>query len=388
MENITYAIPDLAPATGGPVTATRVLAHAQAAFGLNVSIVSTDWGLKAPVPDFEGVDVRLFPCRYAKWRWAPSLGRYLRTQLLHSDIVVVAGLWQYPTWITAKMCREIGKPYVVSPHGMLDSWPMEQKSWKKSMYLRLFEKQTLEGAAALHGMTEGEATHFIKWNRSVFVVPGGVSKNVYGRLLDRRAFYARYPALRGRRYVLFLGRLHQIKQPEVAILAFHKAFKNDSTIMFVMAGPCELKYHRYLQDLVDQLGISGRILFTGLISEDAANEACRSASVFVLPSLHENFGFAVVEAMAQECPVVVSDRVNVAPFISSAGAGLIMPPDVDSFAQALVVILQNPCAGSLMGQKGRELVLTQFTSDNVAKKFTQVCDDILAGTRSSPSWLS
>lgn len=388
MKNVTYIIPDLAPATGGPVTATRALANAQVTLGLNISIVATDWGLNAPVPCVDGVEVRLFPCRYAKWRWAPSLGRYLRKHLLNFDIVVVAGLWQYPTWITAKICREIGKPYIVSPHGMLDPWPMDQKSWKKNMYLRLFEKQTLEGAAALHAMTEGEATHFTKWNRSVFVVPGGVSKDVYGRLLDRSAFYTRYPALGGRKYVLFLGRLHKKKQPEVAILAFHKAFKNDSEIMLVMAGPCELRYRRYLQGLADNLGISTRILFTGLINQDAAMEAYRSASAFVLPSLHENFGFAVVEAMAQECPVIVSDRVDVASSIASAAAGLVVPPDVDSFAQALAVVLQNPCAGSQMGQNGRKLVLTHFALDNVAKEFTHVCDDILAGKRSSRAWLS
>ena len=155
-----------------------------------------------------------------------------------------------------------------------------------------------------------------------------------------------------------------------------------------MAGPCELKYRRYLQDLVDRLGISTRVLFTGLINEDAAMEAYRSASAFVLPSLHENFGFAVVEAMAQECPVIVSDRVDLASSIASAAAGLVVPPDVDSFAQALAVILQNPCASLHMGQNGRKLVLTQFASDNVAKEFTRVCDDILAGKRSSRVWLS
>jgi glycosyltransferase involved in cell wall biosynthesis len=271
---------------------------------------------------------------------------------------------------------------------MLDPWPMQQKTWKKNMYLRFFEKQTLEGAAALHAMAEGEATHSTKWNRSVFVVPGGVSKDVYGRLLDRSAFYTRYPVLGGRKYVLFLGRLHKKKQPEVAISAFHKAFKNDSEIMLVMAGPCELRYRRYLQDMADNLGISTRILFTGLINQDAAMEAYRSASAFVLPSLHENFGFAVVEAMAQECPVIVSDRVDLASSIASAAAGLVVPPDVDSFAQALAVVMQNPCASSQMAQNGRKLVLTHFALDNVAKEFTSVCDDILAGKRSSRAWLS
>lgn len=388
MKNVTYIIPDLAPATGGPVTATMALANAQASLGLNISIVSTDWGLNTPVSFSNGVGLRLFPCKYAKWRWTPSLKKHLRRQLVKSDIVVIAGLWQYPTWISAKVCREIGKPYIVSPHGMLDPWPMEQKTWKKNMYIRCFEKQTLQGAAALHAMAAGEATHCIKWNPSVFVVPGAVSKDVCGRLVDRNTLRTRYPALENRKYVLFLGRLHPKKQPEVAILAFYKAFQRDSGIMLMMAGPCELEYRHYLQGLVDKLGIGSRVFFSGLINGEAVKEAYRSASVFVLPSLHENFGFAVVEAMAQECPVIVSDRIDVASFIVSAAAGLVIAPDVDSLAQALATILQNPDASSRMGENGRNLVLTHFTSDKVAEEFTRVCEDILAGKKSSPAWVT
>ena len=100
MKNVTYIIPDLAPATGGPVTATRALANAQVTLGLNISIVATDWGLNEPVPCVDGVEVRLFPCRYAKWRWAPSLGRYLRKHLLNSDIVML---------VEAKVVENSGK---------------------------------------------------------------------------------------------------------------------------------------------------------------------------------------------------------------------------------------------------------------------------------------
>lgn len=370
------------------MTATLTLAGSQASHGLNVSVVATDWGLSGVLPHVDGVGVRVFPCKYAKWRWAPSLGKFLRKHLLNSDIVVVAGLWQYPTWISAKVCREIGKPYVVSPHGMLDPWPMEQKSWKKEMYLRLVEKQALGKAAALHAMSPSEAKHLAKWNQSVFVVPGGVSKDVCGGLVDSSAIFTKYPALENRKYVLFLGRLHPKKQPEVAILAFHKAFEHDSRIMLVMAGPCEIDYRRYLQGLVDKLGIGSRVFFSGLINGEAVTEAYRSASVFVLPSLHENFGFAVVEAMAQECPVIVSDRVDVASFVARAAAGLVVAPNVDSFAEALAIILQDPDASSEMGQNGRNLVLTQFTSDKVAQEFTRVCEDIVAGKRSSQAWLS
>src|SRR5438270_1852185 len=142
---ILHVIPDLAPETGGPVTAVLGLAEAQAAMGHEVCIASSDYGL-ASNPQVGGVKFSLFPCRYDTWRWTPELGRYLERVVRGFDIVMVESLWQYPTFIAGKACRAANVPYVVSPNGMLDVWSLSQKAWKKRPYMALVERNTLLGA--------------------------------------------------------------------------------------------------------------------------------------------------------------------------------------------------------------------------------------------------
>src|SRR5262249_4179068 len=61
------------------------------------------------------------------------------------------------------------------------------------------------------------------------------------------------------------------------------------------------------------LGISQRIRFLGFVEGIEKRRLLARASVFVLPSQSENFGNAVLEAMAEGCPVVVSPTVGLAP---------------------------------------------------------------------------
>ncbi|HVQ36145.1 MAG TPA: glycosyltransferase, partial [Pyrinomonadaceae bacterium] len=186
---ILHVIPDLAPQTGGPVTAVMGLAQAQAAMGHQVCIASSDYGLDAP-PRISSVEFELFPCRYDAWRWAPELGRYLQNFVKTFDVVMVESLWQYPTFTAGRACRAAGMPYVVSPNGMLDEWSLSQKAWKKKPYMSLIEGFTLRGAAAIHLTSDGELnhSHLKKWPVPKLVVPLGFDKSKYARLPSHDAF--------------------------------------------------------------------------------------------------------------------------------------------------------------------------------------------------------
>lgn len=186
--------------------------------------------------------------------------------------------------------------------------------------------------------------------------------------------------------VLFLGRLHPKKQPEVTLQAFHRACSGDPGTCLVLAGPGEPGYVSKLTRTAQRLGLAGRVVFTGLLAGRAVQEAYRAAAVFVLPSWQENFGFTVVEAMAAACPVIVSDRMDLAPDVRAAGAGLIVPPTVGGTAEAIARLLADEPLRSEMGRCGRRLVLERFTWDRVAKLFLEACDDIRSGRRQSAVW--
>ena len=384
---ILHVIPDLAPATGGPVTSVLGLARAQAELGHEVSIASTEWGL-AQSPPAEGVTIHLFPCKYDQWRWSPALGQFLKRNVRAYDVVTVESLWQYPTLAGGKACRDGGVPYVVSTNGMLDAWSLAQKAWKKKPYLYLFERSTIEGASGIHVTSKGELanSHLEKWNTAKLVIPLGVDSSSYDDLPGDLTFYRRHPELSGRRIVLFLGRLHYKKQPDVAIRAFHEACWDDDDVCLVLAGRGEAGYVRHLRDLVEELGIREKVFFTGLLRGNAVKEAYVAASVFVLPSWQENFGLSVVEAMAAGCPVVVSDQIDLAADIAKGGAGLSVAPNVEETAAALRLILNDHAMRAEMGRAGRRLVVENYTWERSARSFTRAFEDILSGRRTSPAW--
>lgn len=384
---ILHVIPDLSPASGGPVAAVLGLAGEQASCGHEVSIAATAQGRKGALAP-EGVSVRLFPLSFPYWKCSQGLGRFLGREISGFDITHIHGLWEYPSWAAARACRKNGLPYIIRPHGSIDSWPMSQKTWKKNAHLFLFGRRMLACAAALHGTSAREVEGLLmrRWNTSCFVMPVGLPPSTSEDLPERAVFFERYPVLKGCQIVIFVGRLHYVKQPEVIIRAFHAACGSGKEATLVMAGPVDPGYLKSLQNLAGELDIADRVHFTGMLQGRAVQEALRAADLFVLPSLHENFGIAVAEAMAAGCPVVISDRVDLAPEVVRAGAGIVTDLSVKSTAEAISRLLSDDALRHRMGEKGRRLVLDQFTCQKVTRDLEEVYRDILSGRRESAAW--
>jgi glycosyltransferase involved in cell wall biosynthesis len=181
--------------------------------------------------------------------------------------------------------------------------------------------------------------------------------------------------------VLYLGRLHYKKQPDVAIRAFAKLRAGFPEAHLVMAGEGEAGYVAELRRLAGELGLAGSITFTGPLLGEEKLQALSAASVFLLPSLRENFGIAVAEAMAAGCPVVVSPGVDIAEEISRAEAGLVCSPEPGLFAEALAKILNSPGLSSSMGQNGKKLTSEKYRWTKIVGELTGIYAGILAAKR-------
>jgi len=90
--------------------------------------------------------------------------------------------------------------------------------------------------------------------------------------------------------------------------------------------------------------------------------------------------------MAAECPVIISDRVKLAPEIQKAKAGLVTAPTVEATAEALNILLRDQSLRLSMGRNGRRLALERLTAERVAHDLLGVYEDILSGRRTSPAW--
>jgi glycosyltransferase involved in cell wall biosynthesis len=94
-----------------------------------------------------------------------------------------------------------------------------------------------------------------------------------------------------------------------------------------------------LEAQAKRLGIESRIVWTGMLEGDLKWGAFHAAEGFVLPSHQENFGIAVVEALACGLPVLISDKVNIWPDIAADEAGLVNPDTADGTYRGMVTLL-------------------------------------------------
>jgi glycosyltransferase involved in cell wall biosynthesis len=270
-------------------------------------------------------------------------------------------MWTYPVVAAARTCERCGVPYVLSPRGSLDPWAMKQAWWKKRGYMLLVERRTICRAALLHFTSADEhrtAPDEFR-DRPYAVVPNCLEPEALLPLV--RAEEAAVPE------ILVLGRIHAMKGFDVLVPALRRLADAGSHAHLVIAGNDEGGYRARVEELAAAHRLQDRIQFLGEVDGARKDAVLRRAALLVAPSYRENFGNAVAEAMAAGLPVVVSDRVGIAPDIAEYGAGLVVPIDPGAIADALERLLSQPALRAAMGQRGRELVGARYSGPAVAE---------------------
>jgi len=188
----------------------------------------------------------------------------------------------------------------------------------------------------------------------------------------------------GRRIVLFLSRLNFKKGLDLLVPAFAEASRSVNDLHLVIAGPDDGMRHE-AEHLIAEARIGSRVTFVGMLDHAQKLAVFRDATMFVLPSYSENFGIAVVEAMACGVPVMISDKVNIWREVQEAGAGLVAPTKVSAVAQQIVQLARAPDTPAV-GARGRRLVEERFAWDKIAQDLESVYRSLAAkrpGARAS-----
>ena len=323
------------PVYGGPLEATRQLGIQLRAMGHEVEWASMDSPDDAWVREFS-LPLHALGERLTQYGYAARLIPWLRENRRRFDAVIVHGLWQYPGYAVRRALHRTDTPYFVMSHGMLDPWfktAYPLKHFKKSIYWRLVEHAVLRDARAVIFTCEEERL-LAQGTFSPFRIRESVAAlgttAPEGNPEDwRRAFFARFPGLSGRRILLFLGRMHPKKGCDMLIRAFAKA---GGPMHLVIAGPEEdAKHAREIRMQTEGLSV----FFVGMLTNEVKWGALAAAEAFVLPSHQENFGMAVAEALAVGTPVLISNKVNIWREIETDGAGLVEPDDLPGTTRLL-----------------------------------------------------
>jgi len=353
-----HVIGTLDPAAGGPSEAVRVLIE-YGPENSSAEVVTLD-DPEAPFLSEAGITVHALGPVGSTYGYTAKLLPWLEANRDRFDGVVLHGMWQYcgcAVW--RAMSGRV--PYVVFPHGMLDPYfkhAFPRKHWKKWLYWAPVEYWVLRGALRVLFTCETERLlaeqSFWLHRWEAWVAPFGTVPPAGDAAGQREAFFAVCAGVRGRRFLLFLGRIDPKKGCDLLVDAFVKVAARDAELDLVMAGPDAQNWRATLEQGAQAAGVAERIHWPGMLRGDAKWGAFHAAEAFVLPSHQENFGIAVAEALACGRPVLLSDKVNTAAEIVADGAGLVETDTAEGIGRLLARWLGLKAAErEAMGERAR-----------------------------------
>jgi len=370
---------------GGPIKATHELCRALARKGLEVSVFTTnvdvdgylDVAVNVP-QDIEGVRVVYCPAALAgQYCYSKDLSRRLKDEIKQFDLVHIHFIYLYPTLIAGQWCRRHKIPYIINPFGALDSSMIRLKGYlKKTLYIKTIEKRNIEKASAIHAASvyERDKIKLLKFRTPTIVVPRGINIEEYERTPDSKD---PFPKLKDKKIILFLGRIHFKKGFDLFALALKKITQKRKDVHLIIAGPDEKGYASKVKKMFANLNLEQYVTFTGMLLGNEKLYALHRSDIFVLPSYGENFGIAVLEAMACKLPVVITDRVGLYHDVKEYNTGIITDCDENQIADGILKLLSDDNARKEMGENGKRLAMEKYTWDKISGEMIDVYENII-----------
>ena len=384
MLNVLHVTPSMSPAWGGPTVAVSELTSELSRQGVGCEIVTTRGhrvGINQ-VPS-SGVPIYSFDTGFPARIWTAYSGelpRFLNDKAPSFDLIHIHEVWHYPGYVAFRAASKHKLPCVLTIHGELSEWGLRQKALKKRIYRLILLDRMLRNVSALHAVTHSEKEQVVKlgYETPVVVAPNGIEPAQFDALPDPVGFIQRFPALKGKRVILFLGRLHPKKGLDILAQSFSTIARRFEDAVLLVVGPNKFGTREKMESILGSEDLLGRTVFTGLLTGEDKLAAMNCADLFVLPSHSDVLGIAVLEAMAARLPVVITEGCEF-PEVSEHGAGFVVEADEAPIVKAITMLLSDADLRKRMGQQGRKLVTERYTWQATAATMANLYKTLVAG---------
>jgi glycosyltransferase involved in cell wall biosynthesis len=361
-------MPNVSRAFGGPTES--LIGYAQAARTQDIDVhvaapaVSTEdeaW-LRKQLP---GVSFHFFASagRHA-WIVAPGLWAWLWRRAGGYDAVHVHGLFNLVSSLSLHVATLRGVPVVSRPFGTLSRYTFSRRSALKRLYFALLDRPALRRVDAIHFTTEAERTEADRLSLDLegraYVVPppwhGDAAPPDLAATADQPT-------------VLFMSRLHPKKNVAGLIEAWSHVVNEQPAAQLWIAGDGDDAYVQGLHDTVATRNLGDSVSFLGFVSGTEKRRVLREAWAFALPSHQENFGVAVLEAIAAGLPVVLSAAVQLRAFVEAHDlGGVVDRTDPAAIAEGLQALLTDEAARTRIAAEGPQVVQDTFSVARVGRQ--------------------
>lgn len=389
---ILHVVDKMNPKSGGVCQAVRSIIKGLQELNVQNEVVSLDEQIDDFIIEDNFSIYALGPSK-TPWSYSAGVNPWLRENIDRFDIVVLHGLWLYSGYAVDKTLKklrvkggdnEVPKLYIM-PHGMLDPYfqnaPERRiKALRNKIYWKYFESKIVNDADALLFTCDQERllarAPFKSYNPKQEIVVGlGIEEPLLHTPQITAQFLKLCPEVKGKNYLLFLSRIHEKKGVDLLIKAYlqlKQKYTQEELPLLVIAGPgLATDYGKALQQLVKQnQEINESVFFPGMLSGDAKWGAFYGCEAFVLPSHQENFGIAVVEALACGKPVLISDQINIWREIVGSNAGKVAADTLQGTSDLLASWIKlSPKEKNAMGEQAGSCFSKHFSITPNALRF-------------------
>lgn len=386
---ILHVIPSLSPTSGGPSFALPAMARALSGFDVHVTAATTDDDGRGKhlsgitlgqLNPKEGWDVLYFRKQTEFYKASLPLVDWLRCHVRQFDAVHVHAVFSFASLAAGRAAAAAGVPYVVRPLGVLNRWGMEnRRRFVKALSFRLFDLPMLRKASAMHytsRMEMEDASRFGLKNLQR-VIPIGMDLSPFDSLPQREVFSARFSETASSRNILFLSRVDEKKGIDLLLEAFARIATQRPDIRLVICGSGDTSLTAKLQSQAASLGIVPRVTWAGQVAGELRLAAFSAAEMFVLPSHSENFGIALLEAMAAGLPCVSTDQVALALDAVRDKAVVLADRNPGAIAAKMEALLDSPQDRQRLGQSARILSHSEYSLPAMGKALHDMYREIV-----------
>ncbi|MFS0515848.1 glycosyltransferase [Nostoc sp. UIC 10607] len=322
-----------------------------------------------PVRFFHRFSPNIKPVR--EYAFSAELTQWLWQNISQYELVHVHALFSYASTIAMAIARLKNVPYIVTTHGLLCEWSLQQSTHKKQTYLKLIEQANLDSSQIIHFTSEKEQQEvsLLGLQKPNVVLPLGISLPT--KIVDaRQRLRQKFNIPPDEPVILFLSRLHYKKGLEYLIPALSKLTHHRFT--FILAGNGTPDYEAEIESLLVSSGLRDRTLVVGFVQGEAKDILMQGSDLFVLTSYSENFAVSVVESLAVGVPVLVTPGVALASVVKQNQLGYVPDLDIAAIADALESYFSNPQQAKKMGDRARQLVSDKYSWNHIAQELIEI----------------
>lgn len=313
-----------------------------------------------------------------RFNFAPGMARNFATSIDSFDIVHIEEFRTPQAALAWRYATKANIPYVLQTRGGV---PRTLKSKQKWVFDKIIGERLFRDAARIIATSHSESGRYFEVfpdtdPEKIAHIPNGVDLEKYrdppelGGFRDEHAIDPDSPV------VLFVGRLDEMKGVDLLINAFKSVIDAVPEAELYIVGPDDGQRND-LESQTEVLGLTDAIHFLGPLYDREKLQAYVDADVFVLPSKYryESFGNVVIEAMACETAVVLTEKCGASEWIP-AEAGRTVGASAEEISAGIVEILSDTGLRSSMADSGRELVLERFNWSTISEMIEDIYVEI------------